>query len=148
MCDAILNFSDEGHGDPLLILHGLFGSSLNWKSLARELAQRFRVIRVDLRNHGESFHDSRMDYSVMAQDVMAVMTHLGLESARVLGHSMGGKVAMKLVHRYPACVQQLIVADIAPVAYRHEYDGILAALSALDLSSISRRAEAEEQGLA
>ncbi len=145
MCSAILNYSVEGEGRPLLIVHGLFGSSLNWKSHARELAQHYQVYRVDLRNHGDSFHAAGMDYAAMADDLERLITSQHLDRVDILGHSMGGKVAMMLAHRYPQRVNKLIVADIAPIAYEHEYDGLLLPLMKLDLAQIKSRRQADEK---
>ena len=138
-----LNFSATGSGPPLLILHGLFGSSRNWQSLARRLAETSQVVNIDLRNHGQSFHDPAMGYADMAEDVGELLQHLQLENCTLLGHSMGGKVAMMLAHRLPERVSRLIVADIAPVAYRHSHADLVEAVLALDLDSLGSRADAD-----
>ena len=143
MSNAILNYSLQGTGRPLLILHGLFGSSQNWKSHGRELAADRAVYRVDLRNHGDSFHADSMDYASMAGDVERLMQDRQLEQADVLGHSMGGKVAMVLARQFPRRVGRLIVADIAPVTYAHEYDDVLLPLMRLDLEAVKSRSQAE-----
>ena len=109
-----LSYTSIGVGEPLIVLHGLFGSGRNWQSHSRRLAERFQVISVDLRNHGMSSHHALMDYTNMATDVLELMDRLGLESADVLGHSMGGKVAMQIALQTPARVDRLIVVDIAP----------------------------------
>lgn len=146
MSVPLLNFSKLGEdGEPLVIMHGLFGSSRNWQTLARQLAQSFRVINVDLRNHGDSFHSQQMSYTDMAEDVIKVLRSLRVEPVNVLGHSMGGKVAMALTHQYPDTVTRLVVADIAPVAYTHGYSEIFDAIAALDIDSIERRKQADQQ---
>ena len=138
-----LNFSVIGDGSPLLIMHGLFGSSRNWQSLARRLAEHNRVVNIDLRNHGQSFHDASMDYPSMVDDVADLLKQLELESCTLLGHSMGGKVAMMLAHRLPARIARLIVADIAPVAYRHSHADLVEAVLGVDLDTLGSRADAD-----
>ncbi|KAJ1992628.1 hypothetical protein H4R33_000954 [Dimargaris cristalligena] len=103
---------------PLVILHGLFGSKQNWQSLGRAMAQRLGcdVYALDLRNHGESPHATPMTLEAMAQDVSYWLKEEGLSSIALLGHSMGGKVAMTMALNHPAAIEQLIVADMAPVA--------------------------------
>src|SRR5210317_567929 len=117
-----LHFSTSGSGTALVILHGLFGSGRNWQSHARQFAEHFQVFSVDLRNHGESFHANEMNYSAMAEDVAHLLHRLELSDCYMLGHSMGGKVAMMLALQNPALVKRMIVADIAPVDYFHHYD--------------------------
>jgi pimeloyl-ACP methyl ester carboxylesterase len=145
MINPILNFKILGEGEPLLVIHGLFGSSRNWQSLSQQLAKRYQVITLDLRNHGDSFHDDEMNYSVMTKDVEILMDHLKIDVAHVLGHSMGGKVAMTLSSLNPDRVKKLIVADIAPVSYSHSYDNLIQPILDLDLSSVSRRKEVDER---
>ncbi len=96
-------------------MHGLFGSSRNWSQLAEKFAEQYQVYVIDLRNHGDSPHAQRMDYPTMAADVSALMDTHKIQSATILGHSLGGKVAMWLALTQPECVRQLIVIDIAPV---------------------------------
>jgi esterase len=126
-----LAFEDVGSGPPLLLLHGLFGSSTNWRSIAKTLGAEFRVIAVDLRNHGASPWADSMSYDEMAADVAALIDRLGLAAPAVLGHSMGGKVAMTLALTDAAHVGRLIVVDIAPVTYGDRFsphvDAMLAA---------------------
>ena len=89
----MLHYQEFGSGPPLIILHGLFGSSDNWRSIARSLADRFTVYCCDLRNHGASFHSDIMSYKVMARDVLGFMDALSINSCTMLGHSMGGKLS-------------------------------------------------------
>ena len=138
---AQLSHTSVGAGEPLVLLHGLFGSGRNWQSLARRFAESFEVVSVDLRNHGQSFHADEMNYSVMAADVAALLETLGLENCRVLGHSMGGKVAMTLAIQQPALLARMIVADIAPVAYHHDYDDLIEPILALDLDHFASRTQ-------
>ena len=150
MATPLLHFLDQGDpaAPPLVILHGLFGTLDNWQTLARRWADEagLRVISVDLRNHGRSFHSPEHSYALMAQDVLALLDHLALDAARltVLGHSMGGKVAMTLALGYPERLAQLIVLDIAPRFSDMEHqDDIIAGLQAVDLSTIQNRQQAE-----
>jgi pimeloyl-ACP methyl ester carboxylesterase len=154
MATPLLHFLEQGDpaAPPLVILHGLFGTLDNWQTLARRWADEagLRVISVDLRNHGRSFHAPEHSYALMAQDVLALFDHLGLDAARLtlLGHSMGGKVAMTLALGYPERLAQLIVLDIAPRFSDMEHqDDIIAGLQAVDLSTIQNRQQAEAANL-
>ncbi|MFA5982431.1 MAG: alpha/beta fold hydrolase [Methylococcaceae bacterium] len=127
----------------LLILHGFFASSRNWRLIANKLADHFHVYTLDLRNHGASPHHPQMDYPAMAADVMQFLEQHKLKDVVLLGHSMGGKTAMWLALNHPGFVDKLIIADIAPITYTHTYDQTLAALKALPLATLSNRKEAE-----
>lgn len=113
----ILHAVEAGEGPPLLLLHGLFGQARNFGAVQRALAADRRVLALDLRNHGASPHDPRMDYPAMAADVAETLAARGIAAADAVGHSMGGKVAMALALLHPALVPRLIVSDIAPVPY-------------------------------
>jgi len=139
-----LAYREYGSGPPLIILHGLFGSATNWRGIAKRMAARHRALTVDLRNHGRSPHADAMGYRDMVDDLLAFMDGHGLHRGAVLGHSLGGKVAMRLALEHPRRVERLIVVDIAPAAYRHDYGDILEAMERLDLASIARRSDAEE----
>jgi pimeloyl-ACP methyl ester carboxylesterase len=130
----ILNSIIQGEGPPILLLHGLFGAAKNLGVIARGLSTGARVISLDLRNHGESPHVDGMDYAAMAGDVAETAASLGIASALVAGHSMGGKTAMALALTRPDLVARLVVMDIAPVAYDHGYDTYVAAMRAVPLS--------------
>ena len=138
-----LSFAETGAGPPLVILHGLFGSSRNWASLARRLGETHRVFTLDLRNHGASPWAETMTYREMAADVAVFLAGHGLEGATVLGHSMGGKTAMLLALERGALVGRLIVVDIAPVAYGHGHLPTIEAMQAVDLSAAARRGEVD-----
>jgi pimeloyl-ACP methyl ester carboxylesterase len=139
----ILNALIQGDGPPLVLLHGLFGAARNLGVLARGLAGRARVISLDLRNHGESPHAADMDFLSMAADVAESCAALGVERARVAGHSLGGKTAMVLALTQPALVERLAVLDIAPVTYRHGYDAYVAAMRGIALSPELTRGAAD-----
>ncbi len=139
-----LHAVESGDGPPIVILHGLFGSSQNWASVARRLGATHRVIAADLRNHGASPHHQRMDYPAMAEDVALLIEERAGGRASVLGHSMGGKVAMTLALTRPALVERLVVVDIAPVPYRVTLGAYASAMRALPLAPGMRRSEADE----
>jgi len=135
--------ADDSDELPLIIIHGLLGSADNWRSHIRAWRTTRRVIAVDLRNHGRSPHADGMDYAAMSDDVLALLDRLGIERAHVLGHSMGGKVAMSLARLSPERVASLLVADIAPVAYRHGHDDIFAAMREVQNGRPADRREAD-----
>ena len=139
-----LHFKQLGQGEPLVLLHGLFGSGDNWFGVAPKLAEKFHVFAPDLRNHGHSPHHAEMDYPLMAADVEKFFAAQKIESAHVIGHSMGGKVAMQFALDFPARVKKLVVVDMAPRAYARTHDKIFAALLALDLKSFQTRWEIED----
>jgi pimeloyl-ACP methyl ester carboxylesterase len=129
---------------PMIVLHGLLGSSRNWQTTGRDLAAHFHVFALDARNHGRSPHAPEMNYGVMVDDVIAWMDAQKLPKATLVGHSMGGKTAMLLACRHPERVERLVVVDIAPrdyqwAAHRAEF----AAMHELDLAGLQSRAEAE-----
>ncbi|MEY4918519.1 MAG: hypothetical protein RL616_2432 [Verrucomicrobiota bacterium] len=138
-----LHFKQLGHGEPLILLHGLFGSADNWFGVAPKLAEKFHVLIPDLRNHGHSPHHAAMGYPLMAADVEKFFVAQKIESACVIGHSMGGKVAMQFALDFPARVKKLVAVDMAPRAYLRAHDFIFTALLALDLKSFQTRAEIE-----
>ena len=140
-----LNFVRHGEaGRPIIILHGLFGSARNWQGIAKQLAERDTVYSLDLRNHGSSPHADEMGYESMAADVLAFMALEDIKEAVVLGHSMGGKVAMQLALSEPKKVSQLIVVDMAPVTYSHNFDDVLLGLYHVPLESVGSRKEADQ----
>lgn len=139
-----LHFDKYGTGPVLIILHGLFGSASNFRGLARRYGEHFETYCLDLRNHGASPHDDVMSYPVMAQDIVGFMDDQDINKAFVLGHSMGGKVAMQLALDHPGRVEKIIVGDIAPVRYPPHHKAVFDGLNAVDLLAISSRGEAEE----
>jgi len=135
--------TEYGTGPPVAILHGLFGSGRNWHSIAQRLAATYRVIVFDLRNHGASPWADSMDYVEMAADVGAALAERGCGRAALIGHSMGGKVAMAAALSAPETVERLVVVDIAPVVYRPHHLGLVRAMRALDLDAVTRRVQAD-----
>ena len=134
-----LNYKKYGSGEPLIILHGLFGSHNNWANICAQLAQVYSVYALDLRNHGDSPHSAKFDLECMATDLNAFMNHMGIAKAIVMGHSMGGKVAMTFAQTHPEKVSKLIVVDIAPRSYGEGQRSLVDALVNLDLSTCSRQ---------
>lgn len=128
----------------MIILHGLFGSSDNWQTLAKDYAEDYRVILVDQRNHGRSPRAESNSYDDMAQDLLELMDSLQIKSGHILGHSMGGKTAMRFSQLYPDRLKSLIVIDIAPIAYPPHHKDVLAAFHAIQLDAIQSRKEAED----
>lgn len=134
----------EPNGCPIIILHGFLASSRNWRTIAQKLAVTHRVYVLDMRNHGASPHVDSMDYPGMAEDVLAFMEKQELNKSYLLGHSMGGKVAMWFALHYPERVESLMVVDIAPVNYQHNFDAMLHALKRLPLAQLTNRKQAEQ----
>ncbi|MDP3681013.1 MAG: alpha/beta fold hydrolase [Flavobacterium sp.] len=134
----------EGSGQPLLILHGFLGMSDNWKTLGTQFAADFQVHILDLRNHGRSLHSEAFSYEIMAQDVYEYCQAHNLANINIIGHSMGGKVAMLLATTHPELVSKLIVADIGPKFYPQHHQDILAGLNAVDFSIKPSRSDVEE----
>jgi esterase len=133
----------EQMGTPLLLIHGLFGASENLMGIARAFTDR-PVALVDLRNHGRSFHADTMTQREMAEDIAKLLAHKGWQSVDVVGHSLGGKVALQLSQLYPHLINHLIVADIAPVDYKPHHQLILEGLDAVDTQTVKSRSEADK----
>ncbi|MBC2593118.1 alpha/beta fold hydrolase [Ruficoccus amylovorans] len=129
--------------EPLIILHGLLGSSRNWITIGRALAEDYEVFALDLRNHGDSPHADTTTFEEMAADVEETLLGLGLESAHLMGHSLGGKIAMHMAVNRPQRVRSLIVVDIAPKGYAAYHVGDFESMRALDLKSLTTRKEAD-----
>lgn len=141
---TVLHHTDSGgEGEPLLVIHGLLGSADNWRSQVRQWEKRYRIIALDLRNHGHSFHAPDMSYDAMAADVLRLMDSLDITRAHLLGHSMGGKVALSVARLATERTSSLIVADIAPVTYGHGHDNVFAALRSVEDGRPADRREAD-----
>jgi esterase len=134
-----LHFESVGQGEPLLIVHGLFGSLENWASISRALADQFRVVAVDQRNHGRSPHSPVMSFRCMAEDLRQLLDGLGLTRCHLLGHSLGGKAVMEFALLHPGRTSKLVVVDIAPRAYPPRHESILRALLGLAPGSFTQR---------
>ncbi|MGJ5618334.1 alpha/beta fold hydrolase [Sulfitobacter sp. MF3-043] len=146
----MLSYTEFGDYTPtdttpaLIIVHGLYGSGRNWGVIAKRLSDSRPVITVDMRNHGQSPREPTHSYPDLADDLAQVINHLNVP-VDVCGHSMGGKAAMVLALQNPTLLRRLIVADIAPVAYGHTQQMFIDAMRAVDLTTLSRRSDAESQ---
>lgn len=134
-----------GEGKPMVILHGLFGFSDNWQTHAKKLAEYYRVILVDLRNHGRSEWSDEFSYEIMAEDVKELCDELDLSDIILVGHSMGGKVAMYFAKLYENLLEKLVIVDMGIKAYPMHHDHILEGIHAVNLENVSARREAEAQ---
>lgn len=134
-----------GEGEPLFILHGLFGSSDNWQTLGKEFAENFQVIFVDQRNHGRSPWSNEFNYDLMVADFHELVMDLGFSKINLLGHSMGGKTAIGFAAKYPELIDKMIVADISHKQYPMHHDQIIDGLKLLDLSKIKSRGQADRE---
>jgi pimeloyl-ACP methyl ester carboxylesterase len=137
-------FAGNSANIPLIVLHGLFGSTANWRTLCKRYAVHRDVYALDLRNHGQSPHHPRMSIEDMAGDVLAFLDRQQLTSCVLLGHSMGGKVAMQLALEHPERVERLIVADIAPKHYPPRHNEVFAAIELIDRTRITHRNQADK----
>lgn len=139
----LTTYGDQG--SRVVLLHGLFGQGRNWTQFAKALAPRHRMVLVDLPDHGRSAWTERFDLLEVADQIAAAVTGSDREPFALLGHSLGGKVAMVLALRHPALVERLCVVDIAPVPYQRvgEFSGYIEAMRALDLDALTQRADAE-----
>ena len=149
-----LEFKKMGQGAPFVILHGLYGSSDNWFSIAKIFAQKFEVFLPDQRNHGHSPHSSELNYEILANDLYEFLSAHSLQKAIILGHSMGGKTAMLFATMHPEMVESLIIVDIAPKAYKSlttqhphvlQHLNILNAMMTVDVAEKKSRAEIEHE---
>ena len=140
-----LNFKKYGEGlKNLIIIHGFLGSLDNWHTLATEFSKDFAVYTLDMRNHGKSPHTESHNIKLMVNDLAEFMEQQNIASANILGHSMGGKVAMQFAFDYTDKVEKLIVADIAPRQYKRGHDSVLEALDAVDFTKVTKRKDAED----
>ena len=131
-------------GQPLVILHGIFGSSDNWLSVAKVLSEHFRVFLLDQRNHGQSPRSEDFSYQEMAADLKEFLEDHDLEDPILVGHSMGGKTVMQFAIDYPVAFDKLVVVDIAPKFYPVHHTGILQGLNTIDLPTLQTRQQADE----
>ncbi|GIU53055.1 MULTISPECIES: alpha/beta fold hydrolase [Shewanella] len=134
-----MHYVSSGEGQPVILIHGLFGNLDNLKNLANALEENHQVIRVDLPNHGKSMHWQHMDYPSLADECVKLLHKLNLTEAHFVGHSMGGKVAMALALIHPEMVTSLVVADIAPVAYSPRHQKVFAGLTSMPMEQVSSR---------
>jgi esterase len=140
-----LNYKQVGTGPHIVLIHGLFGSLENLNMVAKPLTQNYCVTSVDVRNHGDSFHAGSMEYSELAQDIINVLDHLNIDACILLGHSMGGKIAIQVALEQPERITQLVIADIAPVSYPPHHLSIIEGLQTIDLTQVVKRKDADTQ---
>ncbi len=138
-------FQGDPDAPPVMLLHGLFGSATNWGMVAGRLKSDYRAIVPDLRNHGQSPHDIDCSYPAMVDDLLGLMDAQGIAKAILVGHSMGGKVAMHCALTRPDRVLGLVVVDMSPVRYTHDFESVLNGFRAVELAAIRSRADADRQ---
>ncbi len=141
----ILNHKIIGEGEPLIILHGLFGMLDNWQRFAKKISEQYKVILVDQRNHGKSFRSEEFTYELLAKDCIELLDHLNIRKAHILGHSMGGKTTMQIATSYPERVESFVVVDIAPKTYAGDHQFIFDSVLSIDLEEAKTRKEIDEQ---
>ena len=134
-----MNYLVSGHGTPVILIHGLFGNLDNLKSLAQELEQHYQVIRVDLPNHGQSLHLDNLTFEIMVQQLENVLTKCGIDQTHIVGHSLGGKVALAFALQHPQKCLSVVAADIAPVKYTRRHDTVFEGLQSLPLDGNTDR---------
>jgi pimeloyl-ACP methyl ester carboxylesterase len=139
----LLHYKEIGEGKPLVILHGLFGTSDNWQTHAKKLGEYFRVILVDQRNHGHSPWSEDFTYEHLADDLERLIVHLEIEQFILIGHSMGGKTAMYYSQKYPNRLEKMVVVDIGIKRYPMHHNEIIKGIKSIDLSNIASRSAAE-----
>ena len=140
----LLHYKELGEGKPLVILHGLFGTSDNWQTHAKKLGEYYRVILVDQRNHGHSPWSEDFTYEHLADDLERLIVHLGIDQFTLIGHSMGGKTAMYYSQKYPTRLEKMVIVDIGIKQYPMHHNEIIKGIKSLDLTTISSRSAAEQ----
>jgi len=142
--DNKLNYKEYGDGYPIIILHGFLGMLDNWHSFSRKLSEDYRVISIDQRNHGKSFHSEDFDYKILAKDLHQFLQQMEIDKCGIIGHSMGGKTVMQYLSDYNSIIDKAVIVDIAPRAYDGGHQHILDAMTDLDLSQIEKRSDAQD----
>jgi len=140
----LLHYKEIGEGKPLVILHGLFGTSDNWQTHAKKLSEYYRVILVDQRNHGHSPWSEDFTYEHLADDLERLILHLGIDHFTLIGHSMGGKTAMYYSQKYPTRLEKMVIVDIGIKQYPMHHNEIIKGIKSIDLSTIASRSAAEQ----
>jgi pimeloyl-ACP methyl ester carboxylesterase len=140
----LLHYKEIGEGKPLVILHGLFGTSDNWQTHAKKLGEYYCVILVDQRNHGHSPWSEDFTYEHLADDLERLIIHLGIDQFTLIGHSMGGKTAMYYSQKYPTRLEKMVIVDIGIKQYPMHHNEIIKGIKSLDLTTISSRSAAEQ----
>jgi pimeloyl-ACP methyl ester carboxylesterase len=140
----MLNHKIFGQGDPIIILHGLFGMLDNWQTIAKKLAKEYMVVLVDQRDHGKSAHTEEFNYQLLAEDLREFMEENWMHEAHIIGHSMGGKTAMQFAMENSDMIEKLIIVDIGPKAYPARHDTIFKALREVEIDKVKTREEVED----
>jgi esterase len=140
-----LFYRELGEGNPIVILHGVFGSSDNWLTVSKGLAETHKVYLLDARNHGHSPQSDEFNYSVMADDLKEFLSDHAIQKPVLIGHSMGGKTVMKFASMHTSLLEKLVVVDISPRYYKKHHDSILEGLKSIDLANLKSRQEADLQ---
>jgi esterase len=140
-----LHYKQQGSGADVILIHGLLGSLENLNMISKGLIDNYRVTNIDVRNHGLSSQKNSMTYTELAQDIVDLMEKIDIERSHILGHSMGGKIAMQIALEHSKKVEKLIVADISPVAYPAHHDHIIKGLQSIDVEKINSRKDADQQ---
>jgi len=138
-----IHYREIGKGQPMVILHGLFGNSDNWQTQAKKLSEYYRVVLVDQRNHGHSEWSDEFSYELMAEDLFELFQELNLKKVILLGHSMGGKTAIRFTQLHDELVEKLIIVDIGVKEYPMHHAEIIKGLYSIDLDVVNSRSEAE-----
>ncbi len=139
-----LHYQTQGQGQPLILVHGLFGSSNNWGTIAKHFSNNFQVISVDLRNHGKSPHNESQSFADMAEDLAKLCNALNLDTVHLIGHSLGGKAAMQFAAQYPHRLNKLIIVDMALRAYADQHSHLIDAMMNVNLSTTQSRSEIDK----
>jgi len=138
-----LNYKVFGEGDPVIILHGLFGMLDNWQTFAKKLAESHMVFIIDQRDHGKSIHTEEFNYELLSEDLYTFMNEHWIYETKLIGHSMGGKTVMQFAANYPDMIEKMVVVDIAPIAYKPGHQVIFEALYGVDIEKVKSRKEVE-----
>jgi len=139
----MLNYKEYGSGEPIIILHGLFGMLDNWHSFAKKLGEEYWVISVDQRNHGKSFHSEEFNYKLLSDDLLAFLEEMHIPTCHILGHSMGGKTVMQFLNDHSDTVDKAIVVDISPREYTGGHEKIFDALQKVDFTKVKSRKDVQ-----
>lgn len=139
-----LHYKVYGEGEPVVILHGLFGMLDNWQSFAKSLAEHYMVYVVDQRDHGRSPHTTAFDYGLLADDIKGFCDLQWIYKARFIGHSMGGKTLLELSKHYPDLIDQMVIVDMGTKQYPGGHESIISALQSVPLASMDSRSEAAD----
>lgn len=140
-----LNYKVFGKGEPVIILHGLFGMLDNWQTFAKKLAEEYQVYIVDQRNHGKSPHTDAFGYHLLSADLNDFIEEHYIKSPHIIGHSMGGKTVMQYAANYPDKAKSITIVDMAPKTYQVSHAEIFDAVLSMDLASIENRSDADQQ---